>query len=150
MFIIVMLILYWIWWYIGTCTLKEQCCRLDENCITGWKWSKFPQTWLPSSIVVLTIATRWHVPLFLDHQIKGLVQDCSNSSANALELLQSCTKPLWLSRKFPYAAENCPCPIPVPIPALIPVPRGRLLSISHYASLRFLCQQHGSRHIWTW
>ena len=23
----------------------------------------------------------------------GLVQDCSNSSANALELLQSCTKP---------------------------------------------------------
>ena len=26
--------------------------------------------------------------------IDGLVQDCSNSSANALELLQSCTKPL--------------------------------------------------------
>ena len=26
--------------------------------------------------------------------INGLVQDCSNSSANALELLQSCTKPL--------------------------------------------------------
>ena len=30
--------------------------------------------------------------------IDGLVQDCSNSSANALELLQSCTKPLiWQS-----------------------------------------------------
>ena len=27
-------------------------------------------------------------------QIYGLVQDCSNSSANALELLQSRTKPL--------------------------------------------------------
>ena len=27
-------------------------------------------------------------------QINGLVQDCSNSIANALELLQSCTKPL--------------------------------------------------------
>ena len=26
-------------------------------------------------------------------QINGLVQDCSNSIANALELLQSCTKP---------------------------------------------------------
>ena len=26
--------------------------------------------------------------------IDGLVQDCSNSIANALELLQSCTKPL--------------------------------------------------------
>ena len=25
--------------------------------------------------------------------IDGLVQDCSNSIANALELLQSCTKP---------------------------------------------------------
>ena len=26
-------------------------------------------------------------------EIDGLVQDCSNSIANALELLQSCTKP---------------------------------------------------------
>ena len=26
--------------------------------------------------------------------IDGLLQDCSNSIANALELLQSCTKPL--------------------------------------------------------
>ena len=26
-------------------------------------------------------------------QIDGLAQDCSNSIANALELLQSCTKP---------------------------------------------------------
>ena len=26
--------------------------------------------------------------------IDGLVQDCSNSIANAMELLQSCTKPL--------------------------------------------------------
>ena len=28
------------------------------------------------------------------HQVDGLVQDCSNSSALAMELLQSCTKPL--------------------------------------------------------
>ena len=32
----------------------------------------------------------------LQHHIVGLVQDCSNSIANALELLQSCTKPsIW-------------------------------------------------------
>ena len=29
-----------------------------------------------------------------DCDIDGLVQDCSNSSALAMELLQSCTKPL--------------------------------------------------------
>ena len=28
-----------------------------------------------------------------NEQIDGLVQDCSNGIANALELLQSCTKP---------------------------------------------------------
>ena len=30
-----------------------------------------------------------------NHHFEGLVQDCSNSIANALELLQSCTKPLY-------------------------------------------------------
>ena len=35
----------------------------------------------------------------LDHDIRGLVQDCSISIANALELLQSCTKPsIWWDR----------------------------------------------------
>ena len=29
----------------------------------------------------------------IDDYFDGLVQDCSNSIANALELLQSCTKP---------------------------------------------------------
>ena len=29
-----------------------------------------------------------------ENDFKGLVQDCSNSSAYRLELLQSCTKPL--------------------------------------------------------
>ena len=29
----------------------------------------------------------------INNDIGGLVQDCSNSIANALELLQSCTKP---------------------------------------------------------
>ena len=34
---------------------------------------------------------------FRCHEIDGLVQDCSNSSALAMELLQSYTKPLKLS-----------------------------------------------------
>ena len=38
-----------------------------------------------------TYPQTWCISLsYLD----GLVQDCSNSIANALELLQSCTKPL--------------------------------------------------------
>ena len=35
--------------------------------------------------------SQWFV---YDYEIDGLVQDCSDSSALALELLQSCTKPL--------------------------------------------------------
>ena len=38
------------------------------------------------------------IPLFIDvcvwENIDGLVQECSNSSVLAMELLQSCTKPL--------------------------------------------------------
>ena len=40
--------------------------------------------------------TLWDLYIFwetLDPDIDGLVQDCSNSSALAMELLQSCTKP---------------------------------------------------------
>ena len=37
----------------------------------------------------------------------GLVQDCSNSIANALELLQSCTKPLiWVRLKSNLEASS--------------------------------------------
>ena len=34
------------------------------------------------------------------HHIEGLAQDCSNSIANAQELLQSCTKPLIYKMYF--------------------------------------------------
>ena len=37
--------------------------------------------------------------------IDGLVQDCSNSIANALELLQSCTKP-WYMLTIPKCPPN--------------------------------------------
>ena len=45
--------------------------------------------------------------------IDGLVQDCSNSIANALELLQSCIKPSiygtepWVSQLGPYLTHQC-------------------------------------------
>ena len=55
------------------------------------------QCWL----IIIRTDVLWHssramskVPLWVwNLQIDGLVQDCSNSIANALELLQSCTKP---------------------------------------------------------
>ena len=46
--------------------------------------------------------------LYAIYDIESLVQDCSNSTANAVKLLQSCTKPptLWyfmrLSTHFPH------------------------------------------------
>ena len=47
-----------------------------------------------------TTALHWAIDQFLYSYIEDLVQNCSNSIANALELLQSCTKPSmsrWLS-----------------------------------------------------
>ena len=46
---------------------------------------------------VLQDAFPCHGVIMLCHHIDGLLQDCSNSSALAMELLQSCTKPsiLW-------------------------------------------------------
>ena len=41
----------------------------------------------------------------IDYDIDGLVQDCSNSIANALELLQSCTKPLICFLCIPPATD---------------------------------------------
>ena len=44
---------------------------------------------------------------FLQGSIDGLVQDCSNSIANALELLQSCTKPSQCDKvETAYAVNN--------------------------------------------
>ena len=53
------------------------------------KYHQFPLTWN-------TISFHWHEIPSVSSEIKidGLVQDCSNSSALAMELLQSCTKPL--------------------------------------------------------
>ena len=39
--------------------------------------------------------------------IDGSVQDCSNSTANALELLQSCTKTIDMGKICPHQNTNC-------------------------------------------
>ena len=44
----------------------------------------------------------------MDDKIDGLVQECSNSIANALELLQSCTKPpKWRMKNKYIHIEIC-------------------------------------------
>ena len=41
-----------------------------------------------------TMKKCYHYCWWIPHDIDGIVQDCSNSSAFAIELLESCTKPL--------------------------------------------------------
>ena len=42
---------------------------------------------------MLGVPLGWSLVLLQHHHFDGLAQDYSNSIANALELLQSCTKP---------------------------------------------------------
>ena len=46
----------------------------------------------------------WNSLRFHVH-VDGLVQDCGNSSALAMELLQSCTKPLMYCYRKPVLAS---------------------------------------------
>ena len=43
--------------------------------------------------------------------IDGFVQDCSNSIANARELLQSCTKPSILNAALQWQQQNLSQPL---------------------------------------
>ena len=45
----------------------------------------------------------------IENNIDGLVQDCSNSSALAMELLQSCTKPSTYNSNFSNIIWNAIC-----------------------------------------
>ena len=75
--------------------------------VISWLLMPWLQTWpghhrpwySPSKIVVLLSSLRvnfdnlYHTRITEWYQIDNLAQDCSYSSANALELLQSCAKP---------------------------------------------------------
>ena len=50
-----------------------------------------------------------HIQIAAMLDINGLVQDCSNSSASALELLQSCTKPLIYFPSFIFLKKKKFC-----------------------------------------
>ena len=47
----------------------------------------------PSSMTMFSAISWWRSCVLLVVSVDGLAQDCSNSIANPLELLQSCTKP---------------------------------------------------------
>ena len=60
------------------------------------KFGAFGTIWTKLSLRPPTNSTEASVYIGIEideYDTNGLVQDCSNSIANALELLQSCTKP---------------------------------------------------------
>ena len=60
------------------------------------QWEKMFHLWCLLSLAETLLKQRQK-----QAHIDGLVQDCSNSTANALELLQSCTKPsIWWNRSL--------------------------------------------------
>ena len=63
-------------------------------------------TWINDSLSPECQVTTGHKPS--PEPINGLVQDCSNSSADALELLQSCTKPSKLEQLERLHSEYTP------------------------------------------
>ena len=78
-----------------------------ENCIL--KMSHFWQ-WLLIWRKVWHFVTPNDLQIFWHHrQFDSLVQDCSNSIANALELLQSCTKPSSSSSHIEVCSRALGC-----------------------------------------
>ena len=71
-------------------------------------WPERHETWKIFSIIFTNLQITVLPFVKLEH-LDGLVQDCSNSIANALELLQSCTKPstLWKENISVYQPICC-------------------------------------------
>ena len=59
--------------------------------ISSAKWRPFCLGHNVLMIKLQGVSTKWHI---YPYHFDGLVQDCSISSASAMEMLQSCTKPL--------------------------------------------------------
>ena len=57
-------------------------------CYSSYIWISHFKNWLQIPLFKSFVTNYVYI-----HHIDGLVQDWSNSIANALELLQSCTKP---------------------------------------------------------
>ena len=63
---------------------------------------------LPEPMMTKLYDTKLRSSLLELVQIDGLVQDCSNSIANAMALLQSCTKPLKSRKIIPSCVVRLP------------------------------------------
>ena len=80
---------------IWPCVARGEICLLmpEFKCHLQFHSSQEVDVFLSHSAVLHYI--NWsNVDCYLWCHIDGIVQDCSNSIANALELMQSCTKPL--------------------------------------------------------
>ena len=65
------------------------------------------QDW-SSALAIVTTILRYAIVIIIMH-IDGLAQDCSNSSASALELQQSGAKSsIWLIQSASYQSDNIP------------------------------------------
>ena len=81
--------------------IHGMCCvfpiTMSNACIDWHELHAFMMAYvIPSWLCIETddnrFQTTFHRFLFMDNHIDGLAHDCSNSTANAMELLQSCTK----------------------------------------------------------
>ena len=98
----------WKWMYKGYCGFLWN----SDHLLYGWghKTAGCLVTWFcyqliakPGNKTAAVFAVSWPDPLY----INGLVQDCSDSSALAMELLQSCAKPSICISYMNYAHITC-------------------------------------------
>ena len=81
--------------------LVKHVLSLNQKFVTLNAWSKWETLKSVKPCMICSRKTNCPHPPWYD--IDGLVEDCSNSIANALESLQSCTEPSILSCFFRYA-----------------------------------------------
>ena len=92
----------YMWFQRSIFSVSISWCKIIMLVVLWWK------------MLARSVAThRYYIPALATYQIDGLVQDCSNSIASALELLQSCTKPsrcYYLITLSFVEAARCDCP----------------------------------------
>ena len=80
----------WVAWPIGISTVFQKPLTVSCTALAAGIWETVKESIFNQGSK--SRGRRWYNQPYND----GLVQDCSNSIANALELLQSCTKPsIW-------------------------------------------------------
>ena len=81
------------------------CWDLSQSMLV--KWVSDYCCWQVNSLVKYWLKQQQHVHMLIGScDIDGFVQDCNNSIADALELLQSCTKPPILFLSITYSWQH--------------------------------------------